>query len=272
MQILTPVEQDSLETSNLNHQKFVQNIKQYNDMLQELTKCFVEQIERFAVLEKGLKKITDILRLDDDKMQCEEKLCQYYNELTDEQIKIITDRQTLIKSQNQFQKIFSDYNSVLYELQVMLDENAKLNILKDNSARENLEMSEQLERDKQSLEQEKKIFDREKDNLENKKKSFENQKMSLDMERILLQDERKLLEQEKISLNEEKMSLDHQSQLYEDCERDLQNEKKILQARNEQLLSETNSLRQQSEEKDAQFKKIIKQLAQSVGEIFLNVN
>ncbi len=69
-----------------------------------------------------------------------------------------------------------------------------------------------------------------------------------------------------------KMSLDHQSQLYEDCERDLQNEKKILQARNEQLLSETNSLRQQSEEKDAQFKKIIEQLAQSVGEIFLNVN
>ncbi|KYM89864.1 hypothetical protein ALC53_02176 [Atta colombica] len=267
--ILTPIEQDSLETSNLSHQKFIQNIKQYNDMLQELTKCFVEQIERFAALEKSLKKITDILRLDDDKMQCEEKLCQYYNELTDEQIKIITDRQTLIKSQNQFQKIFSDYNSVLYELQVMLNENAKLNILKDNSARENLEMSEQLERDKQSLEQEKKIFDREKDNLENQKKSFESQKMSLDMERVLLQDERKLLEQEKISLNEEKMSLDHQSQLYEDCERDLQNEKKILQARNEQLLSETNSLRQQSEEKDAQFKKIIEQLAQSTEEIQL---
>ncbi|KAG5325245.1 MOS1T transposase, partial [Pseudoatta argentina] len=267
--VLTSVEQVSLETSNLSHQKFVQNIKQYNDMLQELTKCFVEQVERFAALEKSLKKIMDILRLDDDKMQCEEKLCQYYNELTDEQIKIITDRQTLIKSQNQFQKIFSDYNSVLYELQVMLDENAKLNILKDNSARENLETSEQLERDKQSLEQEKKIFDREKDNLENEQKSFESQKKSLDIERIFVQDERKLLEREKISLNEEKMSLDHQSQLYEDCERDLQNEKKILQARNEQLLSETNSLRQQIEKKNAQFKKIIEQFAQSTEEIQL---
>ncbi|XP_018352173.1 PREDICTED: girdin-like [Trachymyrmex septentrionalis] len=267
--VFTPVEQDSLETSNLSHQKFVQNIKQYNDILQELTKCFVEQVERFAALEKSLKKITDILRLDNDKMQCEEKLCQYYNELTDEQIKIITDRQTLIKSQNQFQKIFSDYKSVLYELQVMLDENAKLNILKDNSAHENLETSEQLERDKQSLEQEKKIFDREKNNLENEKKSFESQKKSLDMERVSLQDERKLLEQEKISLNEEKMSLDHQSQLYEDCERDLQNEKKILQACNGQLLSEINSLRQKIEEKDAQFKKILEQLAQSTEEIQL---
>lgn len=272
MQILTPVKQDSLETSSLSHQKFVQNVKQYNDMLQELTKCFVEQVGRFAALEKNLKKITDILRLDDNKMQCEEELYQYYKELTDEQIKIITDKQTLIKSQNQFQMIFSDYNSVLYELQVMLDENAKLNILKDNSARENLETSEQLERDKQSLEQEKKIFDQEKDNLKNEKESFESQKKSLDMERVLLQDEKKLLEQEKISLNEEKMSLDHQSQLYEDCERDLHNEKKILQAHNEQLLSETCSLRQQIDEKDAQFKKLIEQFAQSVSEIFLNIN
>ncbi|XP_018309199.1 optineurin isoform X1 [Mycetomoellerius zeteki] len=267
--ILTPVKQDSLETSSLSHQKFVQNVKQYNDMLQELTKCFVEQVGRFAALEKNLKKITDILRLDDNKMQCEEELYQYYKELTDEQIKIITDKQTLIKSQNQFQMIFSDYNSVLYELQVMLDENAKLNILKDNSARENLETSEQLERDKQSLEQEKKIFDQEKDNLKNEKESFESQKKSLDMERVLLQDEKKLLEQEKISLNEEKMSLDHQSQLYEDCERDLHNEKKILQAHNEQLLSETCSLRQQIDEKDAQFKKLIEQFAQSTEEIHL---
>jgi len=276
LQVLTPVQiHDLSETSsNLSRQKFVQNMKQYNDMLQELTNCFVKQTERFAAIEKGLKEITDILRLDDDnsEMEREEKLHQYCKQLADEQIKIITDRQVLIKSQNLYQKIFSDYNSILYELEITIDENAKLNVLKDNTARENLQTSEQLERDKQSLEEEKKIFDQEKENLENEKKSLESQKKSLDMERISLHDERKLLEEEKISLNEEKMSLDHQSQLYENCERDLHNEKKQLQVRNDQLLGEINSLRQQIEEKNAELKKIMELLAQSVSEFFLNMN
>lgn len=246
-------------------------------MLQELTECFAEQIGRFAAIEKYLKEITDLLRLDDDnsKMQCKEKLCQCAKQLADEQIKIITDRQTLIKSQNQFQKIFSDYNSILYELEITIDENAKLNVLNDNSAQEKLQTSEQLEqvkRDMQSLEEEKKFFDRKKENLENEKKSLEIQKRNVDMERTSLRDERKLLEQEKISLNEEKISLDHQSQLYENCERDLHNEKKILQASNEQLLTEANSWRQQIVEKNVEFQKITEQLEQSVRFFFLNIN
>lgn len=252
-------------------------MKQYNDMLQELTECYTTQIERFAVIEKNLKEITDILRLDDDNsiMECKEKLCQCCKQLTDEQIKIITDRQTLIKSQNQFQKIFSDYNSILYELEITIDENTKLNVLKDNSARENLqtlEQWEQIKRDQESLETEKKIFDQEKDNLEEEKRSFEDQKKSLDMERISLYDERKFFEQEKITLNEEKMSLDHQSQLYENCERDLHNEKKVLQVRYEQVLNEANSLRQEIEEKSQEFQKIMEQLGQSVSKFFFNFN
>ena len=56
-------------------------MKQYNDTLQELIECFVAQVERFTAIEKGLKEITDILKLDDDnfKMQYKEKLCQYCN-------------------------------------------------------------------------------------------------------------------------------------------------------------------------------------------------
>lgn len=245
-------------------------------MLQELTKCFITQIERFAVIEKGLKEITDVLRLDDDNsiIQYKEKLCQCCKQLIDEQVKIITDRQTLIKSQNQFQKIFSDYNSILYDLEITIDENTKLNVLKDSSVRENLQTLEQLEhikRDQQLLEKEKKLFDYEKDSLEKEKGFLELQKKSLDMERVSLHDERKLLEQEKITLNDEKMSLDHQSQLYEDCERGLQNEKKVLQVRYEQLLNKSNSLQQEIEEKNAEFQKMMEQIAQSVSE-FLKLN
>ncbi|XP_011706437.1 PREDICTED: uncharacterized protein LOC105461629 [Wasmannia auropunctata] len=147
--VLAPVKlHDLTETSsNLNRQKFVQNMKQYNNMLLELTKCFVEQIERFTAMEKALKEITDVLKLVDDnsKMQCKEKLHQCCKQLADEQIKIMTDRQTLIKSQYQLQKIqnsiFSDYNSVLYELEMTIDENAKFDVLEDNSAREILQMN-----------------------------------------------------------------------------------------------------------------------------------
>lgn len=275
MQVHTPVNLHDLSetSSSLNRQKFIQNMKQYNDMLQELTECYTAQIERFAVIEKDLKQITDILRLDNDNsiIECKEKLCQCCKQLADEQIKIITDRQTLIKSQNQFQKIFSDYNSILYELEITIDENTKLNVLKDNSARENLqtlEQQEQIKRDQESLETEKKNFSQEKDGLEKEKRSLEDQKKSLDVERMSLHDEKKFLEQEKISLNEEKMSLDHQSQLYENCERDLQNEKKVLQVRYEQLLNEANGLRQEIEEKNKEFQNIMEQLGQNVSEFF----
>jgi len=77
------------------------------------------------------------------------------------------------------------------------------------------------------------------------------------------------LAQEKISLNEEKMSLDHQSKLYEDCERDLQNEKKTLQVRYEQLLNKTNSLQEELEEKNAEFRKVMEHLSQSMEEILV---
>lgn len=279
MQVLTPVKLYDLSepSSNVNRQKFVQNMKQYNDMLQELTECFIAQIGRFTVMEKGLKEITDIFRLDDDNsiIQCKEKLYQCCKQLADEQVKIITDRQTLIKSQNQFQKIFCDYNSILYELEITIDENTKLNVLNNTSTRENLQRLEELEQIKcnqQSLETERRIFNQEMAILEKEKESLEEQKKSLDLERISLHDERKLLAQEKIDLNEEKMSLDHQSKLYDDCERGLQNEKKVLQVRNEQLLSETNSLRQEIEKKNAEFQKITNQLVQSVCRFFSYVS
>lgn len=274
---LTPIElhEISKSSSSLNRQKFVQNIKQYNDILQELTKCYVQQIERFATIEKSFKDITDILMiLDDDNSKVQfnqygEKLCQCCKQLTDEQVKIISDRQTLIKSQNQFQKIFSDYNSILYELEITIDENTKLNVLKENNARENLQKLEELEQIKQVLKEEKRSLNQEKNNLDLEQKLFESQKKSLDMERLSLYDEKKLIMQEKISLNEEKTSLDHQSQLYENCEKTLQKEKKLLQLSCEELLEKVNNLQQELEKKNIEFKEVMEQLAQSTEEINL---
>lgn len=268
----------SKSSSSLSHQKFVQNIKQYNDLLQELTECYVRQIERFATIEKSLKEITDILMLlDDDNLkmqfyQYREKLCHCCKQLADEQVKIISDRQTLIKSQKQFQNIFSDYNSILYELEITIYENAKLNVLKNKSAHENMQKLEELEQikhDKQFFEEEKRILNQEKDNLEEEKKSLESQKKSLDMERILLCDEKKLVMQEKVNLNEEKTSLDYQSQLYENCEKALQKEKKLLQVYCEELLDKANILEQKAEKKNIEFKEVMEQLAQKTEEINL---
>ncbi|XP_029167983.1 optineurin-like [Nylanderia fulva] len=262
--VLTPIQLHDLlqSSSNLNRQKFVENIKQYNNILQELTECYVKQIERFATIEKSLKEITDILIiLDDDnnsKMQFyqyKEKLCHCCKQLADEQVKIISDRQTLIKSQNQFQKIFSDYNSILYELEITIDENTKLNVLKDKKDREKLEEVEQIKLNKQLLEEEKQSLNQEKLNLEKEKDILESQKKSLDMERITLHEDKKYVMQEKISLNEEKMSLDHQSQLYENCEKALKDENELL--------------RQDIQKKDTEFKEIMQQYAQSVEEIGL---
>ncbi|GAB1859378.1 hypothetical protein CAJAP_00457 [Camponotus japonicus] len=275
---LTPIQLHEMSTSSsssLNRQKFVKNIKQYNDILQELTKCYVQQIERFATIEKSFKDITDILMIldnDNSKVQFNqygEKLCQCCKQLTDEQVKIISDRQTLVKSQNQFQKIFSDYNSILYELEITIDENTKLNVIKENNARENLQKLEELEQIKQVLEEEKRILNQEKNNLEKEKKLFESQKKGLDMERLSLYDEKKLITQEKISLNEEKMSLDHQSQLYENCEKALQKEKRLLQLSCEELLEKVNNLQQEVEKKNIEFKEVMEQLAQSTEEINL---
>lgn len=265
-------------SSSLSRQKFVQNIKQYNDILQELTECYVKQIDRFATIEKSLKEITDILMILDDntsKMQFyqyREKLCHYCKQLADEQVKNISDRQTLIKSQNQFQKIFSDYNSILYELEITIDENAKLNVLKDNSDREKFQKLEELEQiklDKQLLEEEKQSLSQEKLNLEKEKNLLESQKKSLDMERTTLHEDKKRIIQEKITLNEEKMSLDHQSQFYENCEKALKDEKKLLQARCEELLDKIKSLQQETQKKDTEFKELMQQYAQSVSKFFL---
>lgn len=268
----------SQSSINSNRQKFIENMKQYDDILRELTACFVGQIERFPVIETNLKEITEILMLLDDDTsktqfyQYREKLCHFCKQLADEHVKIITDRQTLIKSQNQFQKILSDYNSILYELQITIDENAKLNVLKNNTTLESLQKSEKLEhikQDKQLFEEEKRSFDQEKINLEEEKRSLEDQKRSLDEERDLLYNEKRLLVRERISLHEEKKSLDQQSQLYENCEKALQNEKKTLQQQIEKLVDETNGLRQDLEKKNTEFKEILEHLAQSTEEINL---
>lgn len=267
-------------------------MNEYNHKLQDLTECFGAQIDRYAIVERCLKEIMNILEiLDNDKLYLKfqttendslflsetpflsykDKLRDCHKELIDEQVKIITEKQVLIKSQNLFRKVLSDYNSILYELEVTIEENAKLNALKNNIVRENSRKQAELEKtmcDKQSLEEEKKIFNQEKDDLEGEKKLLESQKKILDMERESLHGEKKLLEQEKTSLSEEKTSLDHQSQLYENQEKAFQYEKKSMQVRYEQLLTETNNLRQNIQKKDVELTEFQQQVEQNVSKFF----
>lgn len=261
------------DLSTPSRQKITQITKQYNDIVQELTECFTAQIERFNVIEQILKESADVLSMLDGKLKeqfndYKQKLCYCRQQLADEQVKIITDRQTLIKSQNQFHKILSEYKSILYELELTIDENAKLVVLRDNTARESLQMSEKVERmklEERLLQEEKSTFEQEKDSLKEEKLLLEQQKQSLETERESFYNEKKLLAQEKIGLNEEKMSLDQQSYLYENSKQKLEQEKKLLTSRFQDLVDKSNKMQQELERTNKQFAEVLEQITQRVS-------
>lgn len=254
----------SNSSSHPDRQTFIQNLEQYDDELQDLFKCFVAQRKRYAVVEKCLREITNVLELLDDDKLClkfhttesdllqkklssyEEKLHNCHKELIHAQIEVITEKQVLVKLQNQFQKMFSDYNSALCELQITIEENAKLNTLKNNITRDNLrkqvELEETIISSNQLLEDEKTIFNLEKFDLEKEKKLLEKQKQDLDVLRESLNTERAFLQQEKITLNVEKTSLDHQGKLYD-------NQEKILQTHLKESQTEAQNWKQITMEK-----------------------
>lgn len=229
----------------------MQNINEYNDRLLKLSKCFVSQIDRFNVIENFLKEVMNIFEIvsmdklhhkfeitEDNSLSLEEyreKLRDYHQRLNDEQVKIINDRETFIKSQSEFQKIFSDYKAILCKLETMIDENIKLDNLKNDVIRGGWER----------LEEEKKTFDQRKENLIQEKELLMRQKKELSTEWDLLYFGTRFLEQETINLKEEKASLDQQSQLYENHKQAIQDEKKSLEENYQALLSrETNACQQ----------------------------
>ncbi|XP_020290551.1 golgin subfamily A member 6-like protein 4 isoform X2 [Pseudomyrmex gracilis] len=273
----TPVQLPDLTNLSIpSRQKITQITKQYNNIVQELTECFTAQIERFNVIEQVLKESADVLTiLDDSKLEVQlndykQKLCYCRQRLADEQVKIITDRQTLIKSQNQFHKMLSEYKSILYELELMINENAKLEILKDNTMRESLQISEKIERinlEERLLQEERSTFAQEKDILKEEKMLLEQQKQSLETERESFYNEKKLLAQEKIGLNEEKMSLDQQSYLYENSKQMLEQEKKLLTSRFQDLVDKADKMQQELERTNNQFAIALEQITQRTEEI-----
>ncbi|CAG5088465.1 Protein of unknown function [Cotesia congregata] len=214
-----------------NYKKFFQHFNHYNEKLSILAKCYGEQTSHFINIQDYLKRCTDTceLLLDNiDSMNlsvetigsCKEILENCRRSLVDEQIKNISYRQNLIKAQNEFQIIFSDYNSTLHELEILRDENMKPAEVKYN-------------------------FEKEKNEITRNLKMLEDEKNQLSLERKNYMAERMILEQEKTNLSEEKSSINFQSMLYEAQMRTLQDDMKVLQKRHDEMLLENTKLKEE---------------------------
>ncbi|KAI4492383.1 hypothetical protein M0804_002174 [Polistes exclamans] len=255
---------------------FTQNIKLYGEMLQEVTNCFLAQIVRHSAIQKCTKDCINILdacegiklpkqsgtieenwSLQLDQIQIyKDKLSTYQKTLHKEQLKLIADRQCFIKIQNQFQKIFSDYNSILYELQMMSEENIKLNLMKDSISKENSQEITELKKQKNEYEQKyneiKTILEQERETWSEQKKLFDNLKNSWGMELKYLMEQKEML----FSLQGEKELACKQCQLHESNKKLLQTDKETLERNYKQLTTEVDALRIQLEEKERTLQRI----------------
>ncbi|XP_074093960.1 uncharacterized protein LOC141524167 isoform X1 [Cotesia typhae] len=221
----------SEKSQDENYKNFFQHFNHYNEKLSILAKCYGEQTSHFINIQDCLKRCTDTCELllnNIDSMNlsvetiasCKEILENCRRCLVDEQIKNISYRQNLIKTQNEFQKIFSDYNSTLHELEILRDEKAKPMEVKYN-------------------------FEKEKNEITRNLKMLEDEKSQLSLERKNYMAERMILEQEKTNLNEERSSLNFQSMLYEAQMRTLQDDMKVLQKRHDEMLLENTKLKEE---------------------------
>ncbi|XP_046744366.1 optineurin isoform X2 [Diprion similis] len=140
-----------IRTSDSSHQpspdrvQFNENVKQYNEILVRLTEYYANYATRYIDVQECLKESIDLLQdLEHTKKKeglgvneqerCDKiKSCQA--RLTEEWRAMINEKQELTKAQTQFQKIFSDYNSLLYELEILHEENDKLSSSKENNVK-----------------------------------------------------------------------------------------------------------------------------------------
>lgn len=219
------------QSQDENRQQFFQHFTYYNERLSDLAKCYGEQTSHFISIQDSLKRCIDTIELllsYSDQMNLSTETIESFKEtfencrkhLINEQIQNISKRQTLIKAQNEFQKIFSDYNSTLHELEIIRGENSKPAEVTYN-------------------------FEKEKEKIALNIKILEDEKNQLLLERKNCQAEHLILEQEKLSLNEEKASLNSQSMLYEAQMRTLQDDMKVLQKRHDEMLSECTKLKEE---------------------------
>ncbi|XP_008213329.1 MAR-binding filament-like protein 1-1 isoform X2 [Nasonia vitripennis] len=240
-----------------------ENVKFYNNKIEELGKCFAAQCSRYMRIQEFLKESADIIQifensevlsnssLPEDKVKdYKEKLREYRKRLIDEQIQSIDDKQITIKVQKQFQKMLSDYNAVIYELEILRDENSKLATMQTKASEENSQKLADIEK---HLDEEKKILDNEKTelleqrlSLQFEKKLVIEEKEKIEAERSSLSLEKEKLIEARTSLLEERTSLDRQSLLYEAEKGTLQKEKKLLHKKCDELMNQIEILRHES--------------------------
>lgn len=216
-----PIESEMENTidtqSNENRHQFLDNFMHYNEKLATVVKCYAAQTSRFTHIQDCLKQCIDILKAIavDSTMEIKEETYQTLDncrkQLINEQIQSITERQHFIIAQNQFQKIFSDYNSALHELEILREENGKP-----------IGKIYELTNEQEELMKNMKII--------------EDEKNQLDSMRGKLIAEQTVFKQRQDSLEEAKASLNSQSILYETEMKNLQDNIKVMQKRHDDML------------------------------------
>ncbi|XP_015589269.1 optineurin isoform X2 [Cephus cinctus] len=237
-------------------EQFLRNLKQYDEKLRAVTSYFAHQSSRYTSIQDCLKESIDILQTFEsmnapvtcttsgerslnsgDAESLIKRLEECRERLIDEQVKTISERQDLIKAQGQIQKVFSDYNSVLSELEIMYAENAKLDALRIQKEKSVLEIEKRIEEDKNTLELEK-------NSLEVEKFSLLESINTMKKDRLSLENERKNLQAETEALRLERTALDQQNALYESERMSLLTEKKTLQKANENIQAKCEDLQE----------------------------
>jgi hypothetical protein len=235
------------------------NVEFYNTKLAELSKFFASQSCRYMQIKNILQECINIIDIFNDwevlpnniisnveVKNYKDKLCSYRKKFIDEQLEVINDRQTIIRVQKQFQKILADYASIIYEFEILKDENLKLTTMQDKLTEEHtqklLEMENHISKEKEIFYNEKRDLLTEQLKLEMIKKLVDEEKKKNLTEYSVLLLEKEKLSEEKKNLLHEKSSLDFQSKMYEAEEGTLQKEKKILEKKCEDLSNEIHTL------------------------------
>ncbi|XP_033221859.1 optineurin isoform X2 [Belonocnema kinseyi] len=253
---------DTLISRSEARQQLIQGVKSYSEKMEDLVDSFSLQSSRYVRIQECLKECANILHNFETSSENEASasdnsaLATYRNILTecrkklvDEQLENIADRQKWIKVQDQLQKIFSDYKSALYELEITQEENKKLSTIHDKNIEERLQQAKDLEK---LLAEERKALDEAKSSLTlerlalcDEKKSVDELRESIVATQINYNANLEKLEQERLSLVDEKSAIDRQSKLYEDQENALMTEKKALMRRCEEFSERVSLLEHQ---------------------------
>lgn len=254
-------------------------MKQYNDTLQKLNEYFLAEIARFVEIEKNIKEITKLFvtlstycnklahNLDyKEHKEDYKKLCHYGRQLAKEHMDIIVAREDLLKSQNQFQKIFWDYQTVVYELEIIIDENTKLNMLNTASEKsQQVEKSEHIEEEKQQLEELRNFLSQERENLKKEKALLEKDKEQLQEQNVTSSRKEELLKEWQMEMANKNTSLHNKCETQENLIKDLRQQVLKLDKECDFLCNEETTYKTQISSKEEQINSLHAQLKENVS-------